>query len=88
MQCVANACGVELATLVKDYKYSVFGGKIAVVEGHSGIVDYRADRVTFAVRGANVDVCGENLRIKCLERGFAVVEGDVSSVEVRSGKSL
>ncbi len=86
LQCVANVCGLEIATLVKDYKYSVFGGGTVVVEGHKGIADYSSERVDFALRNALLRVNGTNLRIKCLDSGFAVVVGKVTSVEVRYEK--
>ena len=85
-QCVADICGLELATLLKDYKYSVFGGHTAVVEGHNGIAEYGLDAVSFAVKKGILRVCGSNLRIKCLEKRFAVVVGKITSVEVKSNE--
>lgn len=85
-QCVANICGLELATLIADYKYSVFGGHTVVVEGHKGIVDYASELVTFAVGKASLRICGSNLHIKCLEKHFAVVVGNVSCVEVKTNE--
>ncbi len=88
LQCVANVCGVELATLIKDYKYSVFGGNTVVVEGHSGIADYSTETVSFSIRKSVLRIRGADLRIKCLEKGFAVVTGEVRSVEVDGEKRL
>ena len=85
-QCVANICGLELATLIADYKYSVFGGHTVVVEGHKGIIDYGNEQITFAVGKTALRICGSNLRIKCLEKGFAVVVGKISSVEVKANE--
>lgn len=85
-QCVANICGLELATLIADYKYSVFGGHTVVIEGHKGIVDYASELVTFAVGKTVLRICGNNLHIKCLEKNFAVVVGKVSSVEVKTNE--
>ncbi|MCH5152228.1 MAG: YabP/YqfC family sporulation protein [Clostridiales bacterium] len=85
-QCVADICGLELATLVKDYKYSVFGGHTVVVEGHKGIVVYSTTQVSFAVGKSTLQICGDNLNIKCLEKHFAVVVGKVLSVEVKDAK--
>ena len=72
--------------MVKDYKFSVFGGRIAVVEGHKGIVEYNTERVSFALKTGVLRVCGEDLRIKGLEKNFAVVEGIVRCVEVENEK--
>lgn len=82
-QCVANICGLELATLIADYKYSVFGGHTVVLEGHKGIVDYSTEVITFSVGKPHLRICGNDLHIKCLEKNFAVVVGNVLCVEVK-----
>ena len=82
-QSIANICGLELATLINDYKYSVFGAHTAVIEGHNGIVEYGTDTVSFAVKKGTLRVNGSNLHLKCLEKHFAVVVGKISSVEVK-----
>lgn len=85
-QCVADICGLELATLIGDYKYSVFGGHTVVIEGHKGIVGYSTELVTFAVGKSAINVVGSNLHIKCLEKNFAVVVGKVSEVGVKANE--
>ena len=82
-QSIADICGLELATLINDYKYSVFGSHTAVIEGHSGIVEYGTDTVSFAVKKGVLRVNGNNLHIKCLEKRFAVIVGKISSIEVK-----
>ena len=85
-QCVADICGLELATLINDYKYSVFGSHTAVIEGHNGIAEYGTETVSFAVKKGILRVNGNNLHIKCLEKRFAVVVGNIVSVEVKSNE--
>ena len=85
-QCVADICGVELATLINDCKYSVFGSHTAVIEGHNGIAEYGTDAVSFAVKKGILRINGSNLRIKCLEKRFAVVVGKIVSVEVKGNE--
>ena len=81
-QCVADICGLELATLIGSYKYSVFGGHTVVVEGHKGIADYNSDFIVFSLGKSQLKIVGSNLRIKCLEKQFAVIVGKIASVEV------
>ena len=81
-QCVADICGLELATLIGSYKYSVFGGHTVVVEGHKGIADYTSECISFSLNKAQLKIAGSNLRIKCLEKQFAVIVGKIASVEV------
>lgn len=81
-QCVADICGLELATLLGSYKYSVFGGHTVVVEGHKGIADYTGECISFSLPKALLKIAGSNLRIKCLEKQLAVIVGVIASVEV------
>ena len=81
-QCVADICGLELATLMGSYKYSVFGGHTVVLEGHKGIADYSVDSIVFSLGKSQLKIVGANLRIKCLEKQFAVIVGNIAGVEV------
>ena len=81
-QCVADICGLELATLLGSYKYSVFGGHTVVVEGHKGIGAYDSDGISFALGKAQLKIVGSNLRIQRLEKQFAVVVGKITGIEV------
>ncbi len=86
LNCVADICGVELATLLTECKYTVFGNHTAVIEGHRGIAEYSSNGISFAVNKSFLHIRGANLRIKCLEKNFAVVVGEIDSVEVRREK--
>lgn len=79
-KCIADACGLELAALMGDYKYSVFGGHTVVIEGHRGIAEYSQTQISFDIGKGKLTVSGENLRIVCLEKNFAVVSGKIISV--------
>ena len=85
-QCIADICGLELATLLNDYKYAVYGGHTAVIEGHNGISEYALDTVSFALKKGVLRVVGSDLHIKCLEKRFAVVVGKIISVEVKGNE--
>ncbi len=75
-----------MATLARESKCSVYGGKTVVIEGHKGIVDYSADKLTFASPHGFIIVNGEGLRIRHLEKNFAVIVGKIISLEVNNGK--
>lgn len=80
---IAQICGLELATLAGSYKYSVFGSSTAVVEGHKGIATYREQEVAFLLGGnSTLNITGDNLRIRCLSKSFAVINGKIIKVEV------
>ena len=82
-QCISDICGLELSS-VTDGKYSVFGNSVAVVEGHRGIAEYGVDRVTFLLGKGVLEVCGHELKIKCLEKHYSVITGKIISVSVKN----
>lgn len=79
-QSIADICGLELTSVLANGKYTVFGNKVAVVEGHKGIVEYSSDVVAFSLGNATLRICGSNLQLRCLEKHYAVVVGKVTSV--------
>lgn len=83
--CISNICGLEISALAKGGKYTVFANSVVVVEGHGGIVDYTSQKITFVFGKSVLCVCGERLKIKCLEKHYAVVEGKICSVAVQNG---
>lgn len=85
-KCIADICGLELATLAGNYKYSVFGGHTVVIEGHKGIAEYSETQVSFLLGKSKLTVLGEKLSITCLERNFAVISGKIISVGVSNEK--
>lgn len=80
---ISEICGVELTTLISSYKYSVFGGNTVVVEGHKGIIGYSDEAVSFAVAKTALTIEGAELKIRCLEKRFAVVTGKIRQVGVK-----
>ncbi len=82
--CVSDICGLEIASLVKEGKYTVFGNAVAVVEGHGGISDYTTEKVSFRFKKGVLEVSGTELKIRCLERHYAVVCGNVQGVAVKN----
>ena len=82
-QCISNICGVELSALTQG-KYSVFANRYVVIEGHRGIAEYQQEHVSFYFGKSALTVCGQNLQIKCLEKNYAIVVGEIASVAVKN----
>ena len=83
MQCISNICGVELAALPAG-KYSVYANRYVVVEGHRGIAEYQTEKVSFHFDKNLLEISGRNLQIKCLEKNYAVLTGEIASVAVKN----
>lgn len=77
---------MELSALVSEGKYAVYGNRVAVVEGHKGIVEYGKEKVSFAFGKSVLEICGADLKIKCLESHYSVVVGEIFGVAVRNVK--
>lgn len=87
-KCIADICGLELAALAGNYKYSVFCGHTFVLEGHKGVLEYSSDAVSFKVGKDKLKVYGQKLYIKCLDKNFAVVSGSIFGVEISNEKQV
>ena len=48
-QYLQDLCGLELTTLAKGYKYTVFGGSTVVIEGHKGLCAFLPTQISFFV---------------------------------------
>ncbi|MEG1706921.1 MAG: YabP/YqfC family sporulation protein [Clostridia bacterium] len=81
-QDLATALGVEIATLIGAYKYSVYGGSTFVLEGMNGIRYFSAEKIIFSIKKQTLAVKGQGLTIKQLTRDYAVVTGQIGAVEV------
>lgn len=79
---IAEICGLELTTLAGNYKYSVFGGTTAVIEGHKGISGYSDTELSFYLPKGTLTIAGDSLQVKCLSKNFAVVTGRIDKTEV------
>lgn len=86
IKCVADICGLELTNLVGNYKCSLFGSGVAVVEGHNGVTSYCTESICFALPKGKLTVDGQNLKIKCLQKHYAVVCGNIVNVAVKDAK--
>lgn len=83
--CIADICGLELCALADTPKYTVYGNRIAVIEGNGGILDYTSDKILFLCGKQRLEICGDNLKLKYLEKHFAVIEGRIFCVAVKNG---
>ncbi len=82
-QTISQICGLETATLIGNYKYTLFGGRTAVVEGHKGIAQISTQRISFVLPCGTLNIDGHCLKLKCFDKNFAVVVGDIFRTEVQ-----
>lgn len=82
-QTICDVCGLELSTLMDGCKYSVYGNKVCVVEGHKGICSYQPNCITFFAKKGKLKVVGSGISIKQLQQNFAILAGQISSVEMQ-----
>lgn len=85
-KCIADICGLEMANLIGNYKCSLFGSGVAVVEGHNGICSYSNDSISFALPKGKLQIDGQGLTVKCLQKHYAVVCGNIVNVAVKNDR--
>ena len=79
----ANLCNLEVSALINSYKYCIYGGHTAVVEGQNGLVKYTNEKVVFSVGKSQLAVVGCNLTLGCFGNKIAVVTGKIQGVSVQ-----
>ena len=55
------------------------------MEGHKGIAVYNDCNVCFSLKKGKLAVKGSSLSVRCLEKDFAVIVGNIASVAVDNG---
>ncbi len=79
---IADICDIELASLLRSYKYTVYGGHTVALEGHKGLLRYSKDCVVFLLADGKLTVNGNNLCLRNLSKRTVIISGDKVSVEV------
>ena len=64
------------------FRYTVIGGKAAIIEGVTGITAFSEDAMVFSVKGGCVTVSGEDLAVVRYGGGEALVKGDITGVTI------
>lgn len=75
-----EAAGVA-ESFLKGRRYTVTENGAVLVEGQDGVLGVGDSEVKFRYGKRVLSVKGENLKIKTLSRGFAVVCGNISGVD-------
>lgn len=79
---VLTALDMEMGQLAGGFKYSVFGDKAVVVEGHCGLNSISADKIKLRLKRKSLCINGQDLSIKQLEGKCAIIVGQIASVVV------
>lgn len=67
--------------LVTDYNVIFISGRLIYIEGHHGLTIISPSLIALKVKGARLEVVGENLSITELTENTLLVEGDISEVK-------
>lgn len=67
--------------LVTDYNVIFISGRLIYIEGHYGLTIISPSLIALKVKGARLEVAGENLSITELTENTLLVEGDISEVK-------
>ena len=61
----------------------LIGNREATVEGCLGIIEYGENEIALNLGDVTATFTGDRLRMKCMTKTGAVIEGEISSVQFR-----
>ncbi len=75
-----NAAAVQ--TLVE-----MVGSRRVLVENHRGILAYGTEEICVGATFGSVRICGDGLRLCCMNREQLFISGQIQSISLECGKS-
>ena len=66
-----------------DYRIVNIGGKKVYIEGLRSICYIKTDNILFKLKSKELNIVGDNLTIKYLDRNSCIIEGQIRIVEER-----
>lgn len=66
--------------VLSDYKYLNVGGKLVCVQNYTKIISYSTEKIVLKVKRSILNIEGENLTIKELEKNNLIVSGKISNI--------
>lgn len=76
---LTTICGDE--SLFAQRYFSVYGKNLVVIQGFKRVVSINSCQTSFEFGGGLLNVQGQNLVVKKIVSGFAVVQGQIEKVE-------
>lgn len=74
---IVNICGLPYNELNNCHKIIQVGNKILYISNFIRIVDYSDKRLVLKVKKDLIEVVGQNLEIRLLNKGEVIVTGDI-----------
>ncbi len=66
-----------------NYRYLNIGGNFLYVEGVKSVVNFSGEKMQFQLKKSMLEVCGDELLIKYLDKSTIVLQGKIVSVVVK-----
>lgn len=63
-----------------DYNVILVSGRLLYIEGHNGLTIISPSLMTMKVKGAKLEVAGENMSITELTENTILIEGEINEV--------
>lgn len=65
---------------ISEYNIVNMSGKILYIEGHCGIKSITTDKIALNLKKDNIEIIGENLKIKEISDKTILIEGEIIKV--------
>lgn len=77
---ITKIVGLPFDELVSDYKVELIAGKVLSVSNYKKILIYTKNKIVFSLKHGIIEVLGEDLTIKELDKGSIIVSGVIHKV--------
>lgn len=78
----AKFVDLPISEIVSKYKYINIGGELVCVQNYTKIISYSVEKVVLKAKRTILNIEGENLLIRELEKNNIVIVGKITSVSI------
>ena len=78
----AKFIDLPLEEVMSNYKYINVGGKLVCIQNYTKIISYSKEKIVLKSKRTVLNIEGENLIIKELEKSNLIVSGKITNIYV------
>ena len=76
---IVDICKLPFDEVMKDYKVISIGGKALYISNYKKILDYSKDRIALKIPSNTLEIEGEDMCIRQINKGEIVISGKIIS---------
>lgn len=84
---IVDICKLPFDEVLKDYKVIAISSKALYISNYKKILDYSQERVVLKIPADTLEILGENMCIRQINKGEIVISGKIYSFSLGSVKN-